>query len=100
MYLILNKQKNLELKMRSWHSTMCLKYMYIVYFFDRFNSSVPGLMLSEQFLQITNRLPSGNLYGFGEHNHQRFKHDMNWKTWPMFTRDTTPTDVSTTSLKS
>ncbi|XP_062576597.1 sucrase-isomaltase, intestinal-like [Saccostrea cucullata] len=57
-----------------------------------FNSSVPGLTFSEQFLQLTNRLPSENLYGFGEHNHQQFKHDMNWKTWPMFTRDTSPTD--------
>ncbi|ESO98986.1 hypothetical protein LOTGIDRAFT_231303 [Lottia gigantea] len=52
-----------------------------------FSSDVPGLTFTDQFLQITTRLPSSNLYGFGEHNHRRFQHDMNWKTWSMFTRD-------------
>lgn len=48
----------------------------------------PGsLMFASQYLQLTANLPSDNLYGFGEHNHRRFRHDMNWKTWPIFTRD-------------
>ncbi|ESO98985.1 hypothetical protein LOTGIDRAFT_114214 [Lottia gigantea] len=49
-----------------------------------FSTDVPGLTFTDQFLQITTRLPSSNLYGFGEHNHRRFQHDMNWKTWSIF----------------
>ncbi|ESO98989.1 hypothetical protein LOTGIDRAFT_114212, partial [Lottia gigantea] len=59
----------------------------------RFSTDVPGLTFTDQFLQITTRLPSSNLYGFGEHNHRRFQHDMNWKTWSMFARDAAPIDA-------
>ncbi|KAK6195135.1 hypothetical protein SNE40_000621 [Patella caerulea] len=52
-----------------------------------FSTDLPGMTYSDQFIQITTRLPSDNLYGFGEHNHRRFRHDMNWKTWSIFTRD-------------
>ncbi|KAH9487681.1 hypothetical protein Btru_069865 [Bulinus truncatus] len=55
-----------------------------------FNSSFPGLILSDQFLQLTTRLPNVNVYGFGEHRHESFKHDMNWRLWSMFTRDSGP----------
>ncbi|XP_055955058.1 maltase-glucoamylase isoform X1 [Patella vulgata] len=51
-----------------------------------FSTDLPGMTYSDQFLQITTRLPSDNLYGFGEHNHSRFRHDMNWKTWSIFPR--------------
>ncbi|OWF43597.1 Maltase-glucoamylase, intestinal [Mizuhopecten yessoensis] len=57
-----------------------------------FDTSVPGLIFTDQFVQISTRLPSENLYGFGEHQHRRFKHDMNWRTWPIFTRDVAPVD--------
>ncbi|XP_033761031.1 sucrase-isomaltase, intestinal-like isoform X1 [Pecten maximus] len=57
-----------------------------------FDTSVPGLIFTDQFVQISTRLPSPNLYGFGEHQHRRFKHDMNWRTWPIFTRDVAPVD--------
>ena len=30
------------------------------------------------------------MYGFGENIHKSFKHDMNYKTWPMFSRDQPP----------
>ncbi|XP_072180126.1 sucrase-isomaltase, intestinal-like [Diadema setosum] len=52
-----------------------------------FDTSVGVLIYEDQFLQISTRLPSSNLYGFGEHNHRRFRHDLNWKTWGIFTRD-------------
>ncbi|XP_055958997.1 sucrase-isomaltase, intestinal [Patella vulgata] len=52
-----------------------------------FSTDLPGMTYSDQFLQITTRLPSDNLYGFGEHIHRRFRHDMNWKRWSIFTRD-------------
>ena len=65
----------------------------------RFNTALPGLVLAKQFLQISTKLPSDNVYGFGEHNHRRFRHDTNWKTWPIFTRDCAPVDVSSLELK-
>ncbi|XP_071477569.1 maltase-glucoamylase-like, partial [Diadema antillarum] len=57
-----------------------------------FDTSVGGMTFEEQFLQISTLLPSSNLYGFGEHNHRRFKLDLNWKTWAIFTRDVAPID--------
>lgn len=57
-----------------------------------FNTSTSGLTFEDQFLQISTRLPSSNLYGFGEHNHRRYRLDLNWKTWAIFTRDVAPID--------
>ncbi|XP_063430632.1 sucrase-isomaltase, intestinal-like [Mytilus trossulus] len=56
------------------------------------DTAVTGTIFSRQFMQLTTRLSSGHVYGFGEHNHRRFKHDMDWKTWPIFTRDVAPVD--------
>lgn len=33
------------------------------------------------------------MYGLGEHVHKRFRHDLYWKTWPIFTRDQHTADV-------
>nr|XP_011721917.1 maltase-glucoamylase, intestinal [Macaca nemestrina] len=55
-----------------------------------FDSSIGPLLFANQFLQLSTRLPSANVYGLGEHVHQQYRHDMNWKTWPIFNRDTTP----------
>ncbi|XP_076422556.1 maltase-glucoamylase isoform X6 [Peromyscus maniculatus bairdii] len=57
-----------------------------------FDSSIGPLLFSDQFLQLSTRLPSANVYGLGEHVHQQYRHDMNWKTWSLFSRDTTPND--------
>ncbi|XP_064650089.1 sucrase-isomaltase, intestinal-like isoform X2 [Lineus longissimus] len=57
-----------------------------------FDTSIGGLVLEDQFLQIATRLPSWNVYGFGEHQHTSFRHDLNWKTWGMFSRDQPPSD--------
>ncbi|CAL1536418.1 unnamed protein product [Lymnaea stagnalis] len=56
-----------------------------------------GLVLSDQFLQITTRLPSTNVYGLGEHVHDHFKHEMN-KTWTSFARDQPPSWDSMANL--
>ena len=56
----------------------------------RFDTALPGLTVSNQYLQITTRLPSGHVYGLGEHNHKQHKHDMNWRKWSIFTRDVAP----------
>lgn len=60
----------------------------------RFDTSIGPLVYSNQYLQISTRLPSKYIYGLGEHVHKRFRHDLYWKTWPIFTRDQLPGDVS------
>lgn len=70
------------------HSCLCFRPV------SRFDSSIGPLLFSDQFLQLSTRLPSANVYGLGEHVHQQYRHDMNWKTWSLFSRDTTPNDVS------
>ncbi|XP_051012796.1 sucrase-isomaltase, intestinal [Acomys russatus] len=57
-----------------------------------FDTSIGPLVYSNQYLQISTKLPSQYIYGFGEHIHKRFRHDLYWKTWPIFTRDELPGD--------
>lgn len=52
-----------------------------------FDTSIGGLQFADQFLQFAARLPSFNVFGFGETMHPTFKHNMNWKTYGMFGRD-------------
>jgi alpha-glucosidase (family GH31 glycosyl hydrolase) len=52
-----------------------------------FDTSIGGLVLSDQFLQISTKLDSSNVYGFGEHEHHSLKHDMDWVQWAMYARD-------------
>lgn len=59
----------------------------------RLDTGIGPLQLAEQFLQLSFRLPSSNVYGLGEHVHQQYRHNMSWNTWPIFTRDATPTEV-------
>ncbi|CAG07202.1 unnamed protein product, partial [Tetraodon nigroviridis] len=54
------------------------------------DSSVPGFTFSEMFLQVSTRLPSSFIYGFGETEHPTYKHDLNYHTWGMFTKDQPP----------
>ncbi|XP_074023543.1 maltase-glucoamylase-like [Numenius arquata] len=54
------------------------------------DTTIGPLIFSEQFLQLSIRLPSPRLYGVGEQVHKRFQHDLNWRTWPMLSRDTAP----------
>ncbi|XP_033832313.1 sucrase-isomaltase, intestinal [Periophthalmus magnuspinnatus] len=55
-----------------------------------FDTSMAPLVFADQYLQISAKLPSHNIYGLGEHVHQHFRHDTNWRTWPIFTRDAFP----------
>ncbi|NXF02875.1 MGA protein, partial [Smithornis capensis] len=55
------------------------------------DSSLPTFTFSDMFIQISTRLASQYLYGFGEAEQPTFRHDMNWHTWGMFTRDQPPT---------
>ncbi|XP_053395701.1 maltase-glucoamylase-like [Mercenaria mercenaria] len=54
------------------------------------DTGVGGLVLSDQFLQISTKLPTKKVYGFGENLHDQFQHDFNFTTWPMFARDQAP----------
>ncbi|CAH1268259.1 MGAM [Branchiostoma lanceolatum] len=54
------------------------------------DTSVGGLTFSDQFLQISTKLPSSYVYGFGEHERDNYRHNMDWRTWGMFTRDEAP----------
>ncbi|XP_054420203.1 probable maltase-glucoamylase 2 [Pteronotus mesoamericanus] len=55
------------------------------------DTDIGPLLFAEQYLQLSFRLPSANVYGLGEHVHQQYRHSMAWKTWPIFTRDAAPT---------
>ncbi|XP_072111509.1 sucrase-isomaltase, intestinal [Mobula birostris] len=55
-----------------------------------FDTSFGPLQFADQYLQMTAKLPSHNIYGLGEHVHKQFRHDTNWKTWPIFARDAFP----------
>uniref|UniRef100_A0A8D2MBE7 alpha-glucosidase n=1 Tax=Zonotrichia albicollis TaxID=44394 RepID=A0A8D2MBE7_ZONAL len=56
-----------------------------------FDTTIGPLQYADQFLQLSIRLPSSNIYGIGEHVHKQYRHDVNWRTWPLFSRDTPPT---------
>ncbi|KAK3570325.1 hypothetical protein QTP86_017161 [Hemibagrus guttatus] len=55
-----------------------------------FDTSIGPLVFANQYLQLSAKLSSDNIYGLGEHVHQHFRHDINWRTWPIFTRDAFP----------
>ncbi|XP_068137043.1 sucrase-isomaltase, intestinal [Hyperolius riggenbachi] len=55
-----------------------------------FDTTIGPLVYANQFLQLSIRLPSSNIYGVGEHVHRQFRHDTNWRKWPIFTRDAFP----------
>lgn len=55
-----------------------------------FDTTIGPLVFADQYLQLSAKLPSHNIYGLGEHVHQNFLHDTNWRTWPIFTRDAFP----------
>jgi hypothetical protein len=53
-----------------------------------FDTSLGGLVLNNQFLQIVTRLQSPHVYGFGENNHDTLKHNVQErKSWGIFARD-------------
>ncbi|KYO38599.1 hypothetical protein Y1Q_0023325 [Alligator mississippiensis] len=54
------------------------------------DTSLGDLIFSKQYLQISTTVPSTSVYGFGEHEHLSFKHNMNFVTYGMFTRDQSP----------
>uniref|UniRef100_A0A7N8WI38 alpha-glucosidase n=1 Tax=Mastacembelus armatus TaxID=205130 RepID=A0A7N8WI38_9TELE len=62
-----------------FHFSLSLKHL--------FDTTMAPLVFADQYLQLSARLPSHNIYGLGEHVHTQYRHNTNWKTWPIFTRD-------------
>ena len=56
-------------------------------FHFRFDTSVGHFIFADQFLQVSSRLSSNYVYGFGEQEHENFKHNLDWKKHGMFSRD-------------
>ncbi|CAG2168009.1 unnamed protein product [Oppiella nova] len=57
------------------------------------DTSIGGLVFSDQFIQIASYLPSNNVYGLGENTHPSLRHNLNYKTWPLFTKDNAPNSL-------
>uniref|UniRef100_A0A672PVR0 P-type domain-containing protein n=1 Tax=Sinocyclocheilus grahami TaxID=75366 RepID=A0A672PVR0_SINGR len=54
------------------------------------DSAVPGFTFSDQFLQISTRLPLEYVYGFGETEHPTYKHSLNFHKYGLFAKDQPP----------
>ena len=61
--------------------------------FFSFDTNIPGMIFSDQYIQLSTRLTSTNIYGFGEHTDDSYKQDINWKKMSLFAHDM-PTNVS------
>ncbi|XP_076367371.1 sucrase-isomaltase, intestinal-like isoform X2 [Tachypleus tridentatus] len=48
------------------------------------------MVFSDQFIQISTKLPSSNVYGLGEHRTEKYRHSTYWKRWSFFSRDAAP----------
>ncbi|XP_055340318.1 maltase-glucoamylase-like [Paramacrobiotus metropolitanus] len=55
-----------------------------------FDTSLAGLILEDQYIQIKTKLPSEKIFGFGENRHRTFKHNLNVGAVPMWTKDSPP----------
>nr|XP_053632508.1 maltase-glucoamylase-like isoform X2 [Cherax quadricarinatus] len=55
-----------------------------------FDTSIGGMTYADQFLQVSTKLTSDNLYGLGEATHLSLRHNLNYITWPMLARDQPP----------
>ena len=51
------------------------------------DTSIGGLVYSDQFIQFASYLASKDVYGFGENYHLSFKREFDYTTLPMFARD-------------
>nr|XP_012788816.1 unnamed protein product [Sorex araneus] len=57
-------------------------------------TSLGGLIFSNQFLQLMASVPCMSIYGFGEQEHSSFKHDTNFMRYGMYSRDQPPMPFS------
>ena len=56
-----------------------------------FSTELGGLIISEDFVQVTTILPRGSrVYGIGEHRHTKFRRGIIHGTWALFSRNQPP----------
>lgn len=55
-----------------------------------FDTSMGPFIYEDQFIQLSTKLSSPYIYGFGENNHESLAHDLNFISWGMFARDNAP----------
>jgi hypothetical protein len=72
-----------------FHSFIQCAKFHIVCSFILFSwdTSIGGLIFSDQFIQIASYLSSKNVFGLGENAHRTLRHDLQYRTWPIFARD-------------
>ncbi|XP_055348469.1 LOW QUALITY PROTEIN: maltase-glucoamylase-like [Paramacrobiotus metropolitanus] len=51
------------------------------------DTSLGGLVLQDQFLQFSTKLPSENLFGLGDNRLGSLNRSLDWYTWAIFNRD-------------
>lgn len=61
--------------------------------FVRWDTNLGPIIFEKLQREITTKLPSTNVYGFGENMHKSFKHDFDYQNWPVFARDQIAEDV-------
>lgn len=49
-----------------------------------FDTSAGALALSNQFLELTTKLPSFKIFGLGQNARKLHQHEFNWSTFSMF----------------
>ena len=60
-----------------------------------FDTQYADLIFEKQFLSLTTKEPTFNVYGLGENLHRNFKHQFKEaETWAMFARDQPPGQAS------
>lgn len=75
----------------SWHNNAVRRVIQFTYY--RFDSqNLGGLLMSEQFAQLSTALPSKYIYGL-EQRTNSFPLDTNWNTVTMFNHDAAPHKV-------
>ena len=75
------------------HSLFCYMVTRDSFFYHlyRWDTSVGSILLADQFLQLSTKLPSDYLYGFGETSRSSFKRDFTkWHSFGLFSRDQAP----------
>ena len=57
----------------------------------RFDTGIGGFTMANQFIQVTTRVPTTNVYGVGEQAHPALRHSFKYRrAWPLFARDQPP----------
>lgn len=51
-----------------------------------FDSAMPGMVMSEQFLQISTRLATENAFGLGQSSRLRVMDGTGWRNWTLFSK--------------